>query len=49
MASTVIGTPYYMSPELCEDRPYNDRSDTWACGCILYEPFSLWRVAAGLS
>jgi NIMA (never in mitosis gene a)-related kinase 1/4/5 len=22
MANTVIGTPYYLSPELCEDKPY---------------------------
>eukprot|EP00276_Gloeochaete_wittrockiana_P009844 CAMPEP_0184654578 /NCGR_PEP_ID=MMETSP0308-20130426/12240_1 /TAXON_ID=38269 /ORGANISM="Gloeochaete witrockiana, Strain SAG 46.84" /LENGTH=508 /DNA_ID=CAMNT_0027090621 /DNA_START=1 /DNA_END=1523 /DNA_ORIENTATION=+ len=36
-AHTVIGTPYYLSPELCEDKPYNEKSDVWALGCILYE------------
>jgi len=36
-ASTLVGTPYYLSPELCENRPYNDRSDVWAYGCIVYE------------
>jgi len=36
-AKTFIGTPYYLSPELCEDKPYNDKSDVWALGCILYE------------
>ena len=36
-AKTIIGTPYYLSPELCEDQPYNDKSDVWALGCILYE------------
>ena len=36
-AKTVIGTPYYLSPELCEEQPYNDKSDVWALGCILYE------------
>lgn len=36
-AKTYIGTPYYLSPEICEERPYNEKSDVWALGCILYE------------
>ena len=36
-AQTVIGTPYYLSPEICQEKPYNDKSDVWALGCILYE------------
>ena len=36
-AKTFIGTPYYLSPEICEDKKYNDKSDVWALGCILYE------------
>lgn len=36
-AQTMVGTPYYLSPELCEDKPYDARSDVWALGCILYE------------
>ena len=36
-AKTLIGTPYYLSPEICEDKPYNNKSDVWALGCILYE------------
>ena len=36
-AKTLIGTPYYLSPEICEEKPYNDKSDVWALGCILYE------------
>ena len=36
-ASTQIGTPYYMSPELFKSRPYTYPSDVWALGCVLYE------------
>ena len=36
-AKTLIGTPYYLSPEMCQDMPYNQKSDVWALGCILYE------------
>ena len=36
-ARTMVGTPFYLSPELCEERPYNVKSDVWALGCVLYE------------
>ncbi len=36
-ALTVQGTPYYMSPEICQSKPYTYTSDVWALGCILYE------------
>ncbi|CAK85980.1 unnamed protein product (macronuclear) [Paramecium tetraurelia] len=36
-ASTVAGTPYYMSPEVCENKPYTFKSDVWALGCVLHE------------
>lgn len=36
-ARTMIGTPYYLSPEMCEDKPYNEKSDVWALGVGLYE------------
>lgn len=37
MAKTVVGTPFYLSPELCQGRPYNDKSDIWALGIVMYE------------
>jgi len=36
-AKTQIGTPYYLSPEVCLEKPYSWGSDIWAMGCILYE------------
>ncbi|CAD8070738.1 unnamed protein product [Paramecium sonneborni] len=36
-ANTVTGTPYYMSPEICENKPYTYKSDVWSLGCVLYE------------
>lgn len=36
-AETVVGTPYYLSPEICQNRPYSFKSDVWSIGCILYE------------
>ncbi len=36
-AQSLVGTPYYLSPELCADMPYRDKSDVWAFGVILYE------------
>lgn len=36
-ANTAIGTPYYLSPEICQEKPYNQKSDIWSLGCIFYE------------
>ncbi|XP_043912980.1 serine/threonine-protein kinase Nek4-like [Protopterus annectens] len=41
MASTCVGTPCYLSPELCQDVPYSSKSDVWAVGCLLYEMCAL--------
>ena len=40
-AKTAIGTPYYLSPEICQEMPYNQKSDIWSLGCILYEMTTL--------
>ena len=34
---TVIGTPFYFPPEIVKGKSYNEKSDIWALGCILYE------------
>ena len=36
-AQTCVGTPYYLSPELIEGRPYNQLSDVWALGVLLFQ------------
>ena len=36
-AGTQIGTPYYLSPEVCESLPYGTKSDVWSLGVVLYE------------
>merc|ERR1719162_2568021 len=46
---TQIGTPYYLSPELCQEKPYTTPSDIWAMGCILYEMCALKTPFEGSS
>lgn len=37
LAQSLVGTPYYFSPEICQKQPYACPSDVWAVGCVLYE------------
>ncbi len=36
-AMTGIGTPQYLSPEICKMQKYSFKSDVWGLGCVLYE------------
>ena len=36
-AKTLIGTPYYLSPEIINGKPYDSKSDIWSLGVLLYE------------
>lgn len=35
-ANTIVGTPYYLSPEIIESKPYSFASDIWSLGVLLY-------------
>lgn len=43
MAATVVGTPHYLSPEVVHGKPYDNKSDIWALGCVLYEMCALCK------
>lgn len=34
---TIVGTPYYLSPEIVQNQPYSFKSDMWSLGVLLFE------------
>ena len=38
---TQTGTPYYASPEVWRDNPYDHKSDIWSLGCVIFETVTL--------
>ena len=41
MAATVVGTPYYLSPEIVQSNSYGFKTDVWSVGILLYEMCAL--------
>ena len=46
-AKSMVGTPYYMSPECIRGQPYEWSSDIWSLGCLLYELAALRNRSTG--
>ena len=46
---TIVGTPYYLSPEIVENNPLNYKSDIWSLGILLYEMCALQPPFNGTS
>ena len=49
IAQTQTGTPYYISPEIWEELPYDYKCDIWSVGCIIYEMCTLRPPFRGTS
>jgi NIMA (never in mitosis gene a)-related kinase len=40
-AKTVVGTPYYLAPEIIQNQPYSFKADIWSLGVLLFEMSAL--------
>ena len=47
LACSCAGTPHYLSPEVCQGQRYDQKSDMWALGCVLYELCALRKPFDG--
>lgn len=43
LAQTLVGSPYYLSPEICRSEKYNQKSDVWALGVTFYELMNMGK------
>jgi NIMA (never in mitosis gene a)-related kinase len=46
LATTIVGTPFYVSPEVALGQPYAYGADVYSLGCILYELLSEWFTSS---
>jgi serine/threonine protein kinase len=46
-AKSFLGTPYFLSPEMCKGSMYNYKSDIWMVGCVIYEACTLNKPFSG--
>ncbi|XP_075404011.1 serine/threonine-protein kinase Nek11 [Tenrec ecaudatus] len=47
LATTLTGTPHYMSPEALKHQGYDTKSDIWSLACILYEMCCMRHAFSG--
>ena len=45
----IEGTPYYLSPEICNNDQYDHKTDMWMLGCVLYELLTFKKPFQGES
>ncbi len=43
----LVGSPNYMSPEIVNEKNYNNKSDIWSLGCVIYELITLNKLFNG--